>query len=90
MSVRVRIPSPLRRFTESQESIAAEGASVAEVLAFLRQHHPELSARILDESGNLRRFIALLANGQDVRALDGLDTALGDGDALSIAPMLAV
>lgn len=90
MSVRVSIPTPLRRFTQSRDSVAAEGASVAEVLAFLRQHYPELSARIVDESGNLRRFIALRANGQDVRALDGLNTALGDGDALSIASMLAV
>ena len=89
MAVTVRIPTPLRKFTDGQAEVAVEGTNVAQALAALTEGHPELKARICDDAGKVRRFVNLFANDEDIRFLENLDTELKDGDELSIVPAIA-
>jgi molybdopterin converting factor small subunit len=88
MAVTVRIPTPLRSLTKGEETVAAEGSTVRAVIDNLESHHPGLRERLLDEKG-IRRFVNLYLGDEDVRFLDGLDTALKSGDELSIIPAIA-
>ncbi len=88
MSVIVRIPTPLRTLTAGKDEVAAEGATVAELIEDLERRHPGLRERLLDEKG-VRRFINLFLGDEDIRFLDGLGTAVKSGDALSIVPAIA-
>lgn len=89
MSVRVRIPTPLRRYTNGQEEVAASGATVGLVIEDLERNHPGIKERLCDESGKVRRFVNIYINGDDIRFLDSLDTAVKDGDEISIVPAIA-
>ncbi len=89
MSVRVRVPTPLRRFTGGKDEISAEGASIQAVIENLEQHHPGLKERLLDDSGQLRRFVNVYLNGDDIRFLDQLNSKVKDGDDISIVPAIA-
>ena len=89
MGIKVLIPTPLRNLTNDQETVEAEGASVAEVFDDLEAKHPGLKERLVDESGELRRFVNIYVNQEDVRFKQGKDTALNDGDTLSIVPAIA-
>jgi len=88
MSVTVRIPTPLRTLTGGQDEVAADGATVAELIEDLERRHPGLRDRLLDEKG-VRRFINLFLGEEDIRFLDGLATAVKAGEALSIVPAIA-
>jgi MoaD family protein len=88
MSVKVHIPTPMRQHTEGQAAVQVAGASVKEVLENLGQKHPGISARIFD-NGQVRRFVNIYVNDEDVRYLDNLQTAVKDGDELSIIPAVA-
>ncbi len=89
MSVNVRIPAPLRRLTNGQDKVSGDGATVADVIADLDCQYPGISERLCDESGELRNFVNLYVNGEDVRFLDGLGTATKAGDEVSIVPAVA-
>ncbi len=89
MTVTVRIPAPLRRLTDNQTTVTAEGANIADLIENLDSQHPGLTERICDENGNLRRFINIYVNDEDIRFLQGMDTALSDGDEVSILPAIA-
>ncbi len=89
MGITVLIPTPLRNLTNEQESVEAEGANVAEVFDSLEAKHPGLKERLVDDAGELRRFVNVYVNQEDVRFKDGKDTALSDGDELSIVPAIA-
>ena len=89
MSVTVRIPSPLRRITNGQDQVNAEGAIVGEVIAFLDRQFPGMKERLCDENGQLRKFVNVYVNGEDVRLLEGLNTAVKCGDKISILPAVA-
>jgi len=89
MSVVVRIPAPLRSLTGNQESITADGASLQECINGLEAAYPGIKERLCDESGQLRRFINIYVNGEDVRFLSGLETPLKQGDEVSIVPAVA-
>lgn len=89
MSVRVRIPSPLRSVTAGEAEVSVEGASVEAALGELEQRYPEMRRRLRDEAGELRRFVNLYVNGEDIRFLSGLATALKTGDEMSIIPAVA-
>ncbi|MDQ2696099.1 MAG: MoaD family protein [Pseudomonadota bacterium] len=88
-NVTVRIPTPLRAYTQGAAQVGAEGATVGEVLQTLTRRHQGLGERILDADGQLRNFVNLYLGGRSVRSLDGLDTAVSDGDVLSIVPAVA-
>jgi molybdopterin converting factor small subunit len=89
MSVSVRIPTTLRTLTAGQAKVVVEGKSVREVLGSLDSAHPGFADRLLDEEGNLRRFVNVFVADDDIRFLDGLDTAVPDGDTVSIIPAVA-
>lgn len=87
--VNVRIPTPLRNLTNEKEEVDAEGSNIQDVIEDIERQFPGLKARICDEQGELRRFVNLYWNDEDVRFKDGLDTAIADGDVLSIVPAIA-
>ncbi len=89
MSVSVRIPTILRAYTGGQAQVTAEGATLAEVLADLEKNHQGISARVLDDSGKLRRFVNVYVDDDDVRFADGLRTPTPDGANVSIIPAVA-
>jgi sulfur-carrier protein len=89
MSARVRIPTPLRRFTDGAEEISAGGATVAAIVDDLDHNHPGLKERLCDEAGKVRRFVNIFVNGDDIRFLNNLETTIKDGDEVSIVPAIA-
>jgi len=88
MPVRVQIPTPMRQHTEGKTTVEASGATVQAVLDDLGARYPGVSQRLFD-NGQVRRFINLYLNNEDVRYLDGLTTPVKDGDELSIIPAVA-
>lgn len=89
MPVKVRIPTPLRKLTGEQSSVSSSGATVAELIDALDADHPGVKARICDDSGELRQFVNVFVNGEDVRYMDGLSSSVSDGDEVSIVPAVA-
>ncbi|MFE4976688.1 ubiquitin-like small modifier protein 1 [Kitasatospora sp. NPDC056651] len=89
MSANVRIPTILRTYTGGAAEVTAEGATLAEVIADLEKNHPGISARILDDTGKLRRFVNVYVNDDDVRFDEGLATEIKDGAGVSIIPAVA-
>jgi len=89
MSVDVRIPTPLRRFTGGAEEVSADGATVAALVEDLERNHPGLKERICDEGGKVRRFVNIFVNGDDIRFLNNLETVIKAGDEVSIVPAIA-
>lgn len=89
MSVKVRIPTPLRTLTGGAADVAADGPDVASILTNLESQYPGISNRILDDGGEVKRFVNLFVNGEDIRFLDGTGTKLKAGDELSIVPAMA-
>ena len=89
MSVMVRIPTPLRRLTGGQDKVSVEGDTLNAVVASLEDQFPGIKARLCDDEGNLRNFVNVYVNGEDVRFLDGLDTATNAGDEVSVVPAVA-
>ncbi len=89
MAVLVRVPTPLRRLTNGQGEVEVEGSTVREVIENLDRQFPGFKERLLDESGNLRRFVNLYLNDEDIRFLEGIETKVKDKDVLSIVPAIA-
>lgn len=89
MSVSVRIPTPLRKLTGGADEVAIEGTNVGELIENLEAAHPGLKERLCDENGEIRRFVNVYVNDEDVRFMDGRATALKDGDEVSIVPAIA-
>jgi sulfur-carrier protein len=89
MSVSVRIPTTLRTLTAGKSEVSLEGSNVRDVLTRLDQAHPGFADRLLDDDGNLRRFVNVFVADDDIRFLDGLDTPVADGSEVSIIPAVA-
>ena len=89
MSIKVLIPTPLQKFTRDQAKIECEGSNIKELLDKLDQEFPGIKARLCDDEGQLRRFINFYVNSEDIRFLDGPNTALKAGDEVSIVPAVA-
>ena len=89
MGVTVLIPTPLRGLTGGAESVDVEGNTVAEVVQNLESNYPGMGERLCDEQGEIRRFVNLYHNQEDIRFKEGKDTPLADGDELSIVPAIA-
>lgn len=89
MSVTVRVPTPLRNLTDNQAAVTAEGSTVQEVIDDLERRHPGIRERLVDESGELRRFVNVFVDDEDVRFQQGLPTAVRDGATVSIVPAVA-
>ena len=89
MAVTVRIPTPMRKLTQDKKSVEAHGSTVGDIINNLRKQFPEFGERICDEKGEVRRFVNLYLNDEDVRFKDGKNTSVEDGDVLSIIPAIA-
>ena len=89
MPVRVRVPTPLRKFTNGVDEVNAQGNDVKTLVDDLEKTYPGIKERICDESGKVRRFVNVYVNGDDIRFLQNLETALKEGDNISIVPAIA-
>ena len=89
MSIVVRIPTPLRRLTEGQDKVDVVGDSLGGVIDAMNEQYPGIRERICDDQGQLRNFVNVYINGEDVRFLQGLETATTDGDEISVVPAVA-
>jgi sulfur-carrier protein len=89
MSVSVRIPTILRTYTGGESEVSAEGATLSEVLDDLDSSYAGIRGRIVDEDGELRRFVNVYVGNDDVRFLDSLGTATPDGTQISVIPAVA-
>ena len=89
MSATVRIPTPLQRFTNNQAEVTAEGSNIVAVLQSLEQQFPGMKERLCDESGQLRRFVNVYVNGEDIRYQNNQETPVPDGAEVSIIPSIA-
>jgi molybdopterin synthase sulfur carrier subunit len=89
MAVVVRIPGPLRRVTNGENAVEIEALTVQETIDLLDAKFPGIKERICDENSELRYFVNVYLNGEDVRFLQGLQTATKSGDELSIVPAVA-
>lgn len=89
MSATVRIPTILRTYTGGAAEVTAEGATLQQVIDSLETQYAGIAARVIDENGQLRRFVNIYVNDDDVRFLEGLATVVPDGANLSIIPAVA-
>ncbi len=89
MSVTVRIPTILRSYTGGSSEVTADGVTLAEVLDDLEANHAGIKARVLDDAGEIRRFVNVYVGNDDVRFLDGLGSPTPDGTLISIIPAVA-
>lgn len=87
--VTVRIPTPLRSFTRGQEEVRVTGSTVGDVLRSLESSCPGISARLLDESGRVRRYVNIFHNDEDIRFLQDLATPVAEADRITIVPAVA-
>jgi MoaD family protein len=87
--ITVRIPPVLRPYTGGEREIETDGATVGEVLGGLAERHPDTRGQLFDDQGRLNRFVNVYLNDEDVRVLDGLETAVATGDTLVILPAMA-
>lgn len=86
---KVRIPTPLRKLTGGAEEVVASGDTVAAVVADLETRHPGLKEKICDDRGQVRRFVNIYVNGDDIRFLSNLESPVKDADEVSIVPAIA-
>jgi molybdopterin synthase sulfur carrier subunit len=89
MPVKVRIPTPLRSLTNGEEEVTVEGKSIQEVIDSLETNFNGFKERLCDENGQIRRFINFYLNDEDIRFKDNQETAVNDGDQISIVPAIA-
>jgi molybdopterin converting factor small subunit len=85
----VRIPPVLRPSVGGEKELRADGDSVGEILRALAEEHPDTQTQLFASDGELNRYVNVYLNDEDVRVLDGLDTAVGDSDTLVILPAMA-
>ena len=89
MAVEIKLPTVLRAQADGQATVSIDGATVGEAFNALVARYPGLRGNLLDDSGSLHKFVNVYKDDDDIRYLDGLDTALKDGDTVSILPAVA-
>ena len=89
MAVVVKIPTQLRTLTDGRDQVEADGASIEQIIGALEREHPGFQKRVLDDAGQLRRFVNVYVNGEDVRFLNGLETQVPEKAEVSIIPAVA-
>jgi sulfur-carrier protein len=89
VSTTVRIPTPLRNLTDGAAKVTVDGGTVREVLDAVEAAHPGVAERLLDEQGNLRRFVNVFVDDEDIRFQEGLDTTVAEGATVSVIPAVA-
>jgi molybdopterin synthase sulfur carrier subunit len=89
MATKVRIPTPLRKLTNNEELIEVKAGTVGDAIAELQTRFPGIKDRLVDDSGEVRRFVNVYVNEEDIRFLQNQQTVLKDGDEISIIPAIA-
>ncbi|MEC9140585.1 MAG: ubiquitin-like small modifier protein 1 [Chloroflexota bacterium] len=89
MAVTVRIPAPLRKVTNDKDRVEVDAENLADMVQAMEEQYPGIKERLLDEAGELRHFVNIYVNGEDVQFLDGLETAISESDEVSIVPAVA-
>jgi molybdopterin synthase sulfur carrier subunit len=89
MPIRVRIPSPLRNYTDGKDTVEVDGANVGEGLNNLQTKAPGIETRLFKGPNQLNRFVNIYVNDEDIRFLKNLDTPVKEGDEISIVPAIA-
>ena len=89
MAKKVRIPTPLRKLTNNEEVVEINGSTIDEAISELQTRFPGIKERLVDETGNVRRFVNVYVNEEDIRFLQNQQTRLKDGDEISIIPAIA-
>ena len=89
MPVKVRIPTPLRKLTNDEELVTVEAATIGDAIGELQTKYPGIKERLVDESGEVRRFVNIYVNEEDIRFLQNRETPIKDGDEVSIIPAIA-
>ena len=89
MAITVRIPTPLRRLTQNLAEVETEGNNIETIIENLDSNYPGIKERICDDGGNIRRFVNIYLNDEDIRFLDGKETVVSDGAEISIIPAIA-
>ena len=89
MAKKVRIPTPLRKLTNNEELVEVNAATIGDVIVELQTRYPGIKERLLDENGSIRRFVNVYVNEEDIRFLQNEQTAIKDGDEISIIPAIA-
>jgi molybdopterin synthase sulfur carrier subunit len=87
--IKVRIPTPLRPLTKGQGEVESTATTITDMIGSLDAAYPGLKNRLCDEHGDLRRFVNIYVNEEDIRFLNGKETSLKDGDEVSIVPAIA-
>lgn len=85
----VYIPGPMRRLTEGRDRVEASGATISEVLEDLGRRHPGIRDRLFDAEGDVKRFVNVFLNGDEIRGLEGVATRVSEGDEVAIIPAMA-
>ena len=85
----VRIPSPLRRYTNNQSKVESNGANIIQLIENLETQYPGVKSRLCDDSGQIKRYVNIFVNGEEIRTLQGDETAIADKDEVSIIPAMA-
>jgi molybdopterin synthase sulfur carrier subunit len=85
----IRIPTPMRKLTNEQELVQAAGANIGELIDDLEKTYPGIKERLCDQNGNVRRFVNIFLNDEDIRFLEDKGTAVKEGDEISIVPAIA-
>ena len=89
MPVQVRIPTPLRKLTHDEEVVETNAETISDAITDLESRYPGLQERLLDDDGQVRRFVNVYVNEEDIRFLQEKETPLKDGDEVSIIPAIA-
>lgn len=89
MAVSVLIPTPLRKYTNEQDTVTVSAGTIGSLVVELEANYPGMGKRLTDDQGELRRFINFYVNEEDIRFLEGKDTSINDGDVVSIVPSIA-
>jgi molybdopterin synthase sulfur carrier subunit len=85
----VRIPSPLRRYTNGQSKVESNGTTISELIANLEAQYPGIKSRLCEEDGQIKRYVNVFVNDEEIRTLRGKDTPVSDKDEISIIPAMA-
>lgn len=89
MAITVHVPTPLRKLTENQAEVEVEAGTVAELVDALEKAYAGFREKLVDDGGDIRRYVNIYVNDEDIRFLDGKETGLSAGDSVSIVPAIA-
>ena len=89
MGINVRIPTPLRKLTNGESEVEANGADISELIDDLEKNYPGIKGKLCEDNGNVRKFLNIYLNDDDIRFMDSLATEVRDGDNVSLIPAIA-